>query len=476
MASNDRVRRGLTDDPGDPDSYSLAISSGQPAPPSVPHPVAPQISIADIPLITAPGRRPLLDLFPVFPSPGSPAADGFGVNAGAAGTALPPIGSGGPSHDDAHTPTIAAAPHLTWELFYGLNENPFAALPDIRFLYHSAAHDRVAQDLLSAVTRRDPFAVVVAPRGMGKTMLCRAVIEQLDHRTLTSFVTQPPASIEELFQTVLVDFGVTRREDLSRGELVNASRSDLAAALRNFLLSIAALQAFAVVVIDDADRLSREVLAQLPLLSDCGTDAEGEGIRLLQIVLAGEPPLHTALQARALSAINRGAPVRATLGPLASDEVAEYVLHRVVTAGAGTRVDFDDAAIARIYELSGGIPGTVNALCAAALVEGHRLSMSTVDEPMVNAAAADLEIGAPGSWRATFIRQRVVPVITLALLSLAGAAIAAYAFRGDIRDIVTRWEARPTPPEPPHSRVPAGVAPAIVPSLDGLEPTSPPSP
>src|SRR5204862_5283809 len=133
---------------------------------------------------------------------------------------------------------------VTYESFYGLDEKPFAAPPDLRFLYHSDAHDRVLQDLLASAGRRDAVAVVTGPAGIGKTMLCRALVDQLDPRTVVSFVSDAaPASADDVLKTLLVDFGVISAEETAAGGLASASHDDLAGALRDFLASLAALRA-----------------------------------------------------------------------------------------------------------------------------------------------------------------------------------------------------------------------------------------
>jgi type II secretory pathway predicted ATPase ExeA len=137
-----------------------------------------------------------------------------------------------------------------YETFYGLTEKPFSPSTDPVFLYHSTAHDRTAQALLTSIGTRPGVVVITGPYGIGKTSLCRAVIEQLDRRTLTSFLVDPFLTVDDLLQTLLIDFGALSRDDLAGGR--QPSTGQLRDTLHSFLASLASLQAGAVVLVDEA--------------------------------------------------------------------------------------------------------------------------------------------------------------------------------------------------------------------------------
>jgi general secretion pathway protein A len=344
---------------------------------------------------------------------------------------------------------IAPTEEITYETFYGLNEKPFSLSSDLKFLYHSNAHDRVAQELLSAIRRHDAVVIITGDTGLGKTMLCRAVLEQLDHRTLTSFVTDPFVSIEDLVKTVLVDFGVISQADLASGRMAHAALADLTAALREFLQSLAALEAFAVVLIDEAQRLQADALEQVLLLS--GTSGEQS---LLQVVLVGQPRLLQLLNRAELRPLAQRASVREAFEPLAEDEVPGYVLHRLAVAGANARVEFDDAAFERLNELSAGVPLVVNLLCDRALMLGYHASANGIGVSTINRAADDLDIRPPETGTGRMLRL-MLNALVLVVLMLAGAAAAAVVFRDRVTQTVGQWEALPTPPRPPPLRQPS---------------------
>jgi len=413
------------------------------------------------------GRRALLDLFPPAPAekklaPPAPSAPPRPV---AVAAAPRPPATQRPSLSDALKPPVVARP--TYETFYGLSEPPFGAGSDPRFLYHSNAHDRVAQGLLSAIRRHDGVVIVTGDVGMGKTMLCRAVLDQLDRRTLTSFVLDPFASIEDILKTVLVDFGVISRADLTGGRLANASRGELTTALREFLASLVALQAFAVVIIDDAHNLAADVLDQIRTISD--EEAES---RLLQIVLVGQPRLLQELRRTNLRAFAQRAAVRGVLDPLEPDEVTGYVLHRLAVAGTNARVEFEDPALVRLAWLSGGVPRILNLLCDRALTLGYEASASAIDRALIDRAAEDLDISPPESQMLRLARAAMT-IAVLVVLMLAGAAAAALVFHDRFEQTLRRWEAQPSVPGQPLPRHTTPSAPPPTPTPAPERPVSP---
>jgi general secretion pathway protein A len=326
----------------------------------------------------------------------------------------------------------ATSPRATYETFYGFNDKPFAADSDLRFLYHSSAHDRVLHDLSSSVENGDAIAVLTAPDGMGKTMLCRALVDQLDRRTLVSFVAHPPASAENLLSTLLVDFGVVSGDEADAGRLTSASRVDLSGALRDFLRSLAGLEATALVILDDAHRLPDAVLHELRSLADVGASG-----KLLQIVLVGDDSLTRQLTSSEFRAIDDRVAARLELGPLDGDEVPGYVAHRLALAGRGERVGFSEVGLRKVYALSRGVPGVINQICDGALTLGYQSSASNIDGDLVDAAAQQLGLlptAAGASWR-----ERVIIIVLMLALMLAGAAGAGWVFREPLGRVLAQF-------------------------------------
>ena len=321
------------------------------------------------------------------------------------------------------------------ETFYGLREKPFSLSTDPKFLYQGAEYDRVAQQMLAAVRKREPLVLLTGEMGVGKTTLCRAVVEQLDRHTLTSVITNPVASVDDLVKTLLIDFGVVSREDVARGRLRNANRGELAAALREFLITLGALQAFAVVIVDEAHGLETSVLHDLQRLTG--------GERLMQIVLVGQPSLAAKLEKSELA---RLVSLRCVLGPLGEDEIAEYISHRLRVAGDRPRVEFDEGALERIFAFTGGKPRLVNVLCDRALAAGVSRSAGVIDRALVESAADELDMAPFVSRRSTL--NQLARVGLFLLLVLVGVAAGAVTFRSNLRAIVSQWERSAAPPAP----------------------------
>ena len=227
---------------------------------------------------------------------------------------------------------------LTYEPFYGLSEKPFSLSADPRFLFRSPAHGPAFDELQAGIRRREGLIVLTGEIGTGKTTLCRSVLQHLDRRTFAAFVADPFVSREDLLKTLLVDFGVISIGDLTRGRFNGASRSDLSYPLYEFLDSLVPLQAFAVVVIDEAQNLSLPLLEEIRILSELERRE-----KLLQVVLVGQPELRSNLRLPEMRQVDQRVSVRCELTPLDAAGVAGYVDHRLRVAGRGeSRVEFTE--------------------------------------------------------------------------------------------------------------------------------------
>ena len=360
-------------------------------------------------------RAPLKDLFPpaTVERPPNP------LRGTAAGPVLPHL----------RTRTVTAAPAAGdlagYETFYGFQERPFASAPDLRFLYHSAAHDAASESLLTAISRRDAVTVLTGPAGAGKTLLCSAVIDQLDSRTMTSVIRDPSLTLDDLLEQMLIDFGVMSRDDSrARGGRHDA----LTTALQSFSSSLAPLQAAAVIVIDDAHRLATEVIDHLDILTG------GGGGSALVLILVGEPALLKMLKRPALRALDERIAARVALGPLEADEIPGYIAHRLRSAGDAARVEFDDEAIGVILALSDGVPGVVSALCDRALSKGFESSAAVIDAKLVEQAARGLGLAPAGDRRAALLA-----ILVYLGLMLLGAAAAAWIFWDRVAHLLRAW-------------------------------------
>ena len=279
---------------------------------------------------------------------------------------------------------------LTYEPFYGLREKPFSLSPDPRFLYRSPAHGSAFDELHAGIRRREGLIVLTGEIGTGKTTLCRAVLRQLDRRTFSSFVPDPFVSREDLLKALLVDFGVISIGDLTRGRFAGASRSELSYPLYEFLDSLVPLQAFAVVVIDEAQNLSLPLLEEIRILSELERRE-----KLVQVVLVGQPELRSSLKLPGMHQVEQRVSVRCELTPLDAAGVAGYVQHRLAVAGRGEcRVEFSAPALEAISEGSRGVARLINRICDRALQRAWAAQSMKVDAAFVWKAIEDLDLRA----------------------------------------------------------------------------------
>jgi type II secretory pathway predicted ATPase ExeA/cell division septation protein DedD len=287
---------------------------------------------------------------------------------------------------DGSAPRSDSAAFLTYEPFFGLAEKPFSLSADPRFLFRSPAHGPAFDELLAGIRRREGLIVLTGEIGTGKTTLCRAVLQHLDRRTFAAFVADPFVSREDLLKTLLVDFGVISIGDLTRGRFNGASRTDLSYPLYEFLDSLVPLQAFAVVVIDEAQNLSLPLLEEIRILSELERRE-----KLLQVVLVGQPELRSNLKLPEMRQVDQRVSVRCELTPLNADGVAGYVNHRLRVAGRGmSGVEFTRAALEAVYRGSSGIPRLINRICDRALQRAYGSQSRQIDVHSVWAAFDDL--------------------------------------------------------------------------------------
>jgi general secretion pathway protein A len=255
-------------------------------------------------------------------------------------------------------------------------------------LFTAPGHAEALDELLSAIRRREGIIVVTGEMGTGKSTLCRAALYQLDRKTFTTFVPDPFLSREDLLRMLLVDFGEVSVNDLRQGRLSGASRPDMSYQLYEFLTSLESVDAFAVLVIDEAQHLSGPLLDEIRALSELEA-----GRRLLQIVLVGQPDLETHLKQYHMRHIEQRVTTRCEVKPLTRDDVSGYVGHRLALAG-GTkeRVSFSPAALDLIYKTSAGVPRVINLVCDRALSLGHGEQITVISPAIVAKAMQDLRL------------------------------------------------------------------------------------
>ena len=312
----------------------------------------------------------------------------------------------------------------TYEEYYGLSQPPFSLAPDPHFLYLSESHEEAIRQLLDAARRNEGVIVLTGDVGTGKTTIARALLTRLDKTSFASLVLNPFLTVDELLREILLDFGVISRDDIRSGRAVSASRHDLTSTLHDFLLSLHPIGAHGVLIIDEAQHLTPDVLEQIRVISTVETNTT----RLLQVILIGQPSLLEALAQDHLRQLDSRVSVRVMLKPLARGDVDAYVSHRLTVAGNSGSVRFDTRAIDVVTSLTRGVPRLINLLCDRALMVGAQAGTATIDAAMVGEAGNVLAITAPEapaparSWAWNRVLWIVSAIFVLAFGALRLAA------------------------------------------------------
>lgn len=241
--------------------------------------------------------------------------------------------------------------------FYGFQEPPFSLTPNPRFLFFSGRHREAFDHLLFGIRQRKGFIQLTGEVGAGKTTLCRAILEHLGPEYRTALILNPCMTSTQLLRSILTELGLEPAHDRVR----------CLDRLNRFLLEQVAEGNDVVLLIDEAQDLTLELLEQVRLLSNLETDLR----KLLQIVLVGQPELREVLNSRRLRQLRQRITVRYHLGSLSYAETVHYIRHRLHVSGANSRPSFDRRALRKIYRYSGGVPRLINAVCDRVLLCGY---------------------------------------------------------------------------------------------------------
>jgi general secretion pathway protein A len=286
-----------------------------------------------------------------------------------------------------------------YEAYYGFREKPFNLTPDPKYLFLSARHTEAFAHLEFGRRERGGFIVITGEVGTGKTTLARYFLGHLGDQAATAVVLYPALTAAELLRSILDDLHVPAKGD---------SLKDLVDTLHQFLLESHGEGRNVVLLIDEAQDLSAEVLEQIRLISNLETDTE----KLIQIVLMGQSELHEHLSRRELRQLSQRVTARYHLAPLNREEAEEYVRHRLRVAGGEDKVAFTAGALGAVHRLSSGVPRLINLICDRALLAGYVKGTRELDTRMVRRAAREVRGEAPARR----------PAFSLAVLSLTLAA------------------------------------------------------
>ncbi len=265
--------------------------------------------------------------------------------------------------------------------FFGLQQAPFTIAPDPRFLFMSERHREALAHLLFGVQAGGGFVLLTGEIGAGKTTVCRCFLEQVPAGCRVAYIFNPKLTVIELLQSVCDEFGVALPPAAPAPTV-----KTYVDALNAHLLAGHAQGRNSLLIIDEAQHLSAEVLEQLRLLTNLETNQR----KLLQIILIGQPELRGLLAGAGMEQLAQRVIARYHLGALSAAETAAYVGHRLAVAGLAGANPFDAAALRRLHSLSGGVPRRINLLCDRALLGAYAEGRAQVGRRIVERAAREV--------------------------------------------------------------------------------------
>jgi general secretion pathway protein A len=356
--------------------------------------------------------------------------------------------------------------------YFGLDQAPFSIAPDPRFLCMSQRHREALAHLVYGLQAGGGFVLLTGEIGSGKTTICRSLLEQTPDNCQIAYIFNPKLSGVELLQSICEEFRVALPAEPH-------TVKSLLGPLNTFLLQAHAAGRNSVLIIDEAQNLSADVLEQLRLLTNLETSER----KLLQIILIGQPELRKLLERPELEQLAQRVIARYHLDALDAAETRRYIQHRLTVAGLQGPPPFTDRALQRVHTLARGIPRRINLLCDRALLGAYGSRQRQVDPRLVDIAAAEVLGRLPTPLHSGLSRH--APAIGLVLLGLLGGATLAFWWvqPTTVPDAVV---ATPSPPAgsvagglpvatPPPATEPAVPA-LLAPNADGppASPTAPP--
>jgi len=263
--------------------------------------------------------------------------------------------------------------------FFGLSEKPFAITPDPRYLYLSERHAEALAHLLYGINESGGFIQLTGEVGTGKTTVVRTLLSRVPHHADVAVILNPRVTPVEFLLTICEELGVA---------IDSADRDSVKAmvdALNRRLLSAHAEGRRIIVIVDEAQNLTPEVLEQVRLLTNLETPTQ----KLLQIILIGQPELRELLDRTELRQLAQRITGRYHLMPLSPEETKGYIRHRLRVAGAGGEI-FTSAALSEVHRLSSGIPRVINVSCDRALLGAYTRDTRSVTAALVRRAAGEV--------------------------------------------------------------------------------------
>jgi general secretion pathway protein A len=302
--------------------------------------------------------------------------------------------------------------------FFHLKQVPFSIAPDPRYLFMTHGHREALAHLLYGVNSGGGLVLLTGEIGAGKTTVCRYFLEQVPAKCNVAYIFNPKLTVTELLQSICDEFRVDSRREDTRA----ASVKDYIDVLTRYLLASHADGQNNVLIIDEAQNLSAEVLEQLRLLTNLETNER----KLLQIIMIGQPELRAMLDRPELQQLAQRVIARYHLKALSEQETASYIQHRLSVAGMTGAPPFRRQSMRQIHQLTQGVPRRINLLCDRALLGAYSKDKRQVSRAMIAKAAAEAfgTTDAARNAKSNRPRFRMSGTATVAASAIAVLAIA----------------------------------------------------
>jgi general secretion pathway protein A len=298
--------------------------------------------------------------------------------------------------------------------FFGFKEKPFKLVPNPEYLFLSKSHEEILAHLSYAISQEDGFVEITGEVGTGKTTLCRAFLESLDQSIEAAYIFNPKLDALQLLKVINDEFGIDSSPDNTK---------DLIDKLNAFLIAKNAAGLKVLLLIDEAQNLSLEVLEQLRLLSNLETTQK----KLLQIVLVGQPELGEILSSPQLRQLGQRITINCQLVPLTFQETRDYIRHRISLASHRAGPLFNKGACRAIYKFSKGVPRLINIACDRALLNAFSRNSFKISASITREAIKELTREKSGYSSSGWLQARSgLVVLTAVLVALAIVLLALF--------------------------------------------------
>lgn len=272
------------------------------------------------------------------------------------------------------------ADHPMYKQFFNLKERPFKLVPNPSYLFLSRCHEEAIAHLAYTVSQGEGFVEITGEVGTGKTTLCRVFLESLDDTVEAAYIFNPKLDSLQLLKAVNDEFGISSDAQTVK-ELIDT--------LNRFLMQKKTEDKRIILLIDEAQNLSEEVLEQIRLLSNLETTRS----KLLQIILVGQPELGEKLDSPNLRQLAQRITLRYHLSPLTYKETCRYIQHRLNVAVQNQAIRFSRPACKKIFKYSAGIPRLINIACDRTLLAAYVQNQRRITQRTAQAAVSELTSG-----------------------------------------------------------------------------------